>query len=137
MRLRLLAGLLTAGILWLGALHAVERPFREYPGVEYDNFPLPSDWRDKTEWAFARLMYPSGQPLASCAGTGAAAWTGRKAKPVGRRTIRAPTGISPRRIRRLTRIARALGRTAGKPGRLATTCTTGPGSTPCRWASGI
>lgn len=36
-----------------------QRPFREYPGIEYNNFPLPDDFREKTEWAFARLMYPS------------------------------------------------------------------------------
>ncbi len=42
----------------LSALWAWQRPFREYPGIEYNNFPLPSDWQEKTEWAFARLMYP-------------------------------------------------------------------------------
>jgi hypothetical protein len=35
------------------------RPFREYPGVEYENFPLPPDAGEKTEWVFARLMYRS------------------------------------------------------------------------------
>ncbi len=34
------------------------RPFREYPGREYENFPLPPDYNEKTEWQFARLMYP-------------------------------------------------------------------------------
>jgi hypothetical protein len=43
----------------LGLLSAFQRPFREYPGIEYNNFPLPSDYSEKTEWAFARLMYPS------------------------------------------------------------------------------
>ncbi|HEY1242974.1 MAG TPA: DUF4159 domain-containing protein [Bryobacteraceae bacterium] len=33
-------------------------PFREYPGVEYNDFPLPADSQQKTEFAFARLMYP-------------------------------------------------------------------------------
>jgi hypothetical protein len=42
----------------LGALFAFQRPFRQYPGVEYDNFPLPPDYQQKTEFAFARLMYP-------------------------------------------------------------------------------
>ena len=37
---------------------AWQKPFREYPGVEYSNFPLPPDYQEKTEWAFARLMYP-------------------------------------------------------------------------------
>jgi hypothetical protein len=34
------------------------RPFRQYPGREYQDFPLPSDYQEKTEWQFARLMYP-------------------------------------------------------------------------------
>jgi len=37
------------------------RPFREYPGREYENFPLPPDYQEKTEWQFARLMYPPAQ----------------------------------------------------------------------------
>ena len=44
----------------LGTLYAFQRPFREYPGVEYDGMPPPPDWQEKTEWAFARLMYPPG-----------------------------------------------------------------------------
>src|SRR5579884_2888575 len=44
----------------LGTLSAFQRPFRQYPGVEYNEMPLPPDWKDKTEWAFARLMYPPG-----------------------------------------------------------------------------
>jgi hypothetical protein len=52
---------------WLGTsvalfstLSAFQLPFREYPGVEYQlgSIPLPPDWNEKTEWAFARLMYP-------------------------------------------------------------------------------
>ena len=39
-------------------LSAFQRPFKEYPGLEYNNFPLPPDYQEKTEWAFARLMYP-------------------------------------------------------------------------------
>ena len=46
------------GIFALSAVWAWQRPFREYPGLEYNNFPLPQDYREKTEWAFARLMYP-------------------------------------------------------------------------------
>ena len=45
----------------IGAAYAFQRPFREYPGVEYYDFPLPSDYREKTEWAFARLMFPPGE----------------------------------------------------------------------------
>src|SRR5579872_3003304 len=50
---------LAAGIACLGALYAFQGRFREYPGIEYENFPLPSDYAEKTEFAFARLMYPS------------------------------------------------------------------------------
>jgi hypothetical protein len=44
--------------LLLGAAFAFQKPFRQYPGIEYDDFPLPPDWQEKTEWTFARLMYP-------------------------------------------------------------------------------
>jgi hypothetical protein len=33
------------------------RPFREYPGVEYNDFPLPTDAMVPGEWLFARFMY--------------------------------------------------------------------------------
>ena len=36
-----------------------QRPFREYPAWEYNNFPLPSDYQRPGEWTFARLMYPT------------------------------------------------------------------------------
>src|SRR4051812_39972519 len=40
-----------------GALHA-QRAFKQYPAIEYDDFPLPPDWNQKTEWTRARLRYP-------------------------------------------------------------------------------
>lgn len=42
----------------LGAAFAQLRPFREYPGVEYEQFQLPPDYNQPAEWVFARLMYP-------------------------------------------------------------------------------
>jgi len=42
----------------LGSLYAFQQPFRQYPGQEYADFPLPPDYREKAEWIFARLMYP-------------------------------------------------------------------------------
>jgi hypothetical protein len=46
-------------IALLGTLHAFQSvPFREYPAIEYNDFPLPSDYQEKTEFIFARLMYP-------------------------------------------------------------------------------
>ncbi len=47
-----------AALVFVAGLGAWQRPFREYPGIEYNTFPLPQDYREKTEWAFARLMYP-------------------------------------------------------------------------------
>jgi Domain of unknown function (DUF4159) len=44
----------------IGGLYAFQRPFKQYPGVEYFSFELPPDWQEKGEWAFARLMYPPG-----------------------------------------------------------------------------
>ena len=52
------AFLFFATLLMLGGLYAFQRPFRQFPGVEYENFPVPPDWNEKTEWVFARLMYP-------------------------------------------------------------------------------
>jgi hypothetical protein len=49
---------LAAGLFVGGSVVAFQRPFRQFPGVEYEDFPLPPDWQEKTEWAYARLMYP-------------------------------------------------------------------------------
>ncbi len=58
MRLRSFFLLFLAGFATWGVLDA-QRPFQEYPGVEYENFPLPPDYQEKTEWTRARLRYPS------------------------------------------------------------------------------
>ncbi len=52
----MLAAACAAGLL-VYTLNA-QKAFREYPGFEYENFPLPEDWKTPGEWAFARLMYP-------------------------------------------------------------------------------
>src|SRR5438270_13393520 len=70
-------------MLMLGAgalLCAFQLPFRQYPGVEYEDFPLPTDWREPAEWTFARLMYPAIPNAWSFRGNadwtrGAANWT--------------------------------------------------------------
>ena len=56
--LRRFGALLACGAAAISALYAFQRPFREYPGVEYSHFPLPPDYKDSAEWTFARLMYP-------------------------------------------------------------------------------
>ena len=50
--------MLAAGVTALLATALAQRPFREYPGNEYESFPIPPDYQEKTEWTFARLMYP-------------------------------------------------------------------------------
>jgi hypothetical protein len=43
----------------LGWVLLAQKPFRQYPGWEYDDFPLPPDYRAPAEWVFGRLMFPS------------------------------------------------------------------------------
>jgi hypothetical protein len=68
------------GIACLGALFAFQRPFRQFPGMEYSTFELTPDWQEKTEFVFARLMFPPG-PLNGYRGrdaewhTGYSLWT--------------------------------------------------------------
>lgn len=51
-----LAAAILAIAVW-GVLLA-QKPFKEYPALEYEDFPLPPDWNQKTEWTRARLRYP-------------------------------------------------------------------------------
>src|SRR5258708_39013664 len=53
--------LLAAGmaLMTVGSALAWQKPWREYPGQ--DNIEVPSDYQEKTEWVFARLMYPPYQ----------------------------------------------------------------------------
>jgi hypothetical protein len=57
--MRLRHALLVA-LLGMGAAIALmaQRPFREYPAIEYGNFPIPKDWNKRTDWVRARLRYP-------------------------------------------------------------------------------
>jgi len=59
MTLRAILGI-SAVALCAAVLGAYQMPFREYPGQEYSNFPLPPDYKEPTEFVFARLMYPDG-----------------------------------------------------------------------------
>ena len=51
---------LAGGLVFLGALYALQRPYKEYPAVEYNDLPLPPDWQEDSEFVFARLMFPGG-----------------------------------------------------------------------------
>jgi hypothetical protein len=50
---------LVVALCLVGVALADPLPFRQYPGVEYYDFELPTDFREPAEWVFARLMYPS------------------------------------------------------------------------------
>src|SRR5713101_8155037 len=52
------AWLVGSGGALLTSVYAFQLPFREYPAIEYNSFPVPPDSQEKTEWVFARLMYP-------------------------------------------------------------------------------
>jgi uncharacterized protein DUF4159 len=55
-RIALAVGFIGLFSTW-GVLRA-QRPFKEYPAIEYENFPLPKDWNRNTDWVRARLRYP-------------------------------------------------------------------------------
>jgi hypothetical protein len=46
---------LLAGLCLAGAAMADPLPWRQYPGVEYVDFELPTDYRAPAEWVFERL----------------------------------------------------------------------------------
>ena len=52
--------LIVCALVLVGASYAYQGPFKEYPSVEYGMMQLPPDYKEKTEFAFARLMYPPG-----------------------------------------------------------------------------
>src|SRR6266700_3189074 len=66
-----------AGFTLLPAFQNFAKQWREYPGTEYNDFPVPEDYREKTEWVFARLMYP---PMAGVHGRGGFGGYGRWAR---------------------------------------------------------
>jgi uncharacterized protein DUF4159 len=57
MRVRTALAIVCLALGAWGALEA-QRPFQEYPAIEYGNFPIPPDAFRKTEWTRARLRYP-------------------------------------------------------------------------------
>ena len=65
--MRLQTVLLVALGVAAGGLVVGQAPFKEYPAIEYENFPVPGDWQQKTEWTRARLRYPDiyGYPFRS------------------------------------------------------------------------
>ncbi len=60
MRVRQAFGRGAIGLAFACAALAFQRPFHQFPGVEYPSFEVPEDWNHNAEFAFARLMYPPG-----------------------------------------------------------------------------
>jgi len=50
----------SCALVLVGILCAFQKPFRQYQGVEYEDFELTPDYKEQTEFAFARLMFPPG-----------------------------------------------------------------------------
>jgi len=46
-------------LIFATALLSFQKEFREYPGMEYTDFKLPSDYKQPAEFVFARMMYPN------------------------------------------------------------------------------
>src|SRR5882757_9907169 len=66
MNIRSALWILSGAAVFLGSAYAVDHtlplPFRDIPGIEHDDGPrdLPPDYQEKTEFAFARMMFPGG-----------------------------------------------------------------------------
>src|SRR5438094_8989575 len=58
MRWRTAVWVIAGAAACLGVLSA-QKIWREYPAFEYNDFPVPPDFRDKSEFVFGRLMYPN------------------------------------------------------------------------------
>jgi hypothetical protein len=57
MRLRTALTVAFLGLAAWSGLRA-QKPFKKWPGIEYEDWPLPADYQDKHEWTRARLRYP-------------------------------------------------------------------------------
>jgi hypothetical protein len=90
-------------MLALGSALAWQTPWREYPGQ--DNIDIPPDYQEKTEWVFARLMYP---PYTGPMGGWGPRWYGGNAWKRGRSSWTTDYTSADRHVavalRRLTRI---------------------------------
>ena len=96
MRFRRVLVATLCGLAAIGMVSAFQRPFRQYESMEpYDDVALPPDWQEKTEWVFARLMYPE-HPNALFGGCGRFGRRGRRSR-LARRRHQLDPGLSPRR----------------------------------------
>jgi hypothetical protein len=62
MSLRRIFSAIGCALIFIGVEYGFQKPWREYPAVEYNDFPVPADYKVPAEWTFARLMFPGGGP---------------------------------------------------------------------------
>jgi hypothetical protein len=60
MTLRQTGWTIVTALVCAGGVFAFQKPFRQYPGVEYFRFETPADASVPGEWTFARMMFPGG-----------------------------------------------------------------------------
>jgi hypothetical protein len=58
MRSRNVVILAALGLISFFGVMRAQKPFKEFPAIEYSNFALPPDWEQRAEWTRARLRYP-------------------------------------------------------------------------------
>ena len=113
-------------------LYAVQRPFRQFPGVEYEDFELTPDWQRPGEWTFARLMFPARRKRWI-------PWPLRRG--LAPRPIALDTGLSPAPTVTSPKLFAVLLESRHAPSNSLSILTremlmTGPGSTPSKLVSG-
>ena len=82
-------------------LFAFQRPFRQFPGVEYFQFQLTPDWQEKTEFAI-RPPHVSARPAQRLSRPRRV--TGTRASPSGRQDYPRADRHFAQAVRRLTRV---------------------------------
>src|SRR5580704_19155914 len=67
MRIRTALLVAVFGVIPLIGVLRAQKPFKEWPAIEYVDFALPGDYQDKHEWTRARLRYTdiTGYPVRS------------------------------------------------------------------------
>src|SRR5271155_888167 len=58
MRIRTALLVVFCGVIPLIGVLRAQKPFKEWPAIEYVDFPLPPDYQKEAEWVRARLRYP-------------------------------------------------------------------------------
>jgi len=58
MRYRYIGLVVACGLVSFFGTLLAQKPFKEWPAIEYNDFPLPPDYQQKADWTRARLRYP-------------------------------------------------------------------------------